>query len=271
MPLVPPNPAEVMVIREVNSFITTLSVPFWRFGKIKNGGRGTLVRMAAGGVAVFSPVALTADVKKTVSSLGELRYITAPDIEHHIFIGDWHKEYPNAKIIGVEGLPEKRTKQKNEEVPFAVIFKKSELGKTKIDAEFDKEFDYEYVPSHTNKELVFCHKPSRTLLVADYFSNLPATEQFSKTNESPTTGALTRWFTSVTNTQGDALGQKRLLWYALSASDRPAFNASAARINTFDFDTIVPCHGDVIESGGKGVFQKVFEWHLEAAKREAKK
>jgi len=25
MPLVPPNPAEVMVIREVNSFITTLS------------------------------------------------------------------------------------------------------------------------------------------------------------------------------------------------------------------------------------------------------
>jgi Domain of unknown function (DUF4336) len=37
--------------------------------------------MAAGGVAVFSPVALTPDVKKTVSSLGELRYITAPDFE----------------------------------------------------------------------------------------------------------------------------------------------------------------------------------------------
>jgi hypothetical protein len=37
--------------------------------------------MAAGGVAVFSPVALTPDVKKTVSSLGELKYITAPDFE----------------------------------------------------------------------------------------------------------------------------------------------------------------------------------------------
>jgi hypothetical protein len=127
------------------------------------------------------------------------------------------------------------------------------------------------VPSHPNKELIFCHKPSKTLLVADYFSNLPAYEQFSKTNDSPTTGVLTRWFTSMTNTQGDALGQKRLLWYGLSASDRPAFNAGAARINTFDFDTIVPCHGDVIETGGKGVFQKVFEWHLEAAKKAAEK
>jgi hypothetical protein len=198
-------------------------------------------------------------------------YMSINSLQHHIFLGEWHKEYPNAKIIGVEGLPEKRAKQKNEDVPFATIFKKSELGKTKIDPEFDGEFDYEYVPSHPNKELVFCHKPSKTLLVADYFSNLPATEQFSKTNESPTTGIWTRLFTSVTNTQGTAIGQKRLLWYGLSSSDRPAFNAGAARINGFNFDTIVPCHGDVIESGGKGIFEKVFEWHIEAAKREAKK
>jgi hypothetical protein len=37
--------------------------------------------MKAGGVAVFSPVALTPDVKNTVSSMGELKYITAPDFE----------------------------------------------------------------------------------------------------------------------------------------------------------------------------------------------
>jgi hypothetical protein len=246
------------------------------------------VRLKSGGVAVFSPVALTPDVKKTVSSMGDLKYITAPDFEvgpqtsfgildqlthsqHHIFIGEWHKEYPNAKVIGVEGLPEKRAKQKNENVPFSTIFKKSEKGATKVDPEFDGEFDYEYVPSHPNKELVFCHKASRTLLVADYMCNLPATEQFSKTQESPTSGIFTRLFMSLTNTQGAALGQKRLLWYGLSVNDRPAFNASALRISGFDFDTIVPCHGDVIEAGGKGIFQKVFEWHIEAAKKEAQK
>jgi hypothetical protein len=50
---------------------------YWPFHMLT----GSIVRMAAGGVAVFSPVALTPDVKKTLSSLGELKYITAPDFE----------------------------------------------------------------------------------------------------------------------------------------------------------------------------------------------
>lgn len=41
--LVPSDPAKVMVIRDVvPRVITTLSVPFWRFGRIKVGGRGTI-------------------------------------------------------------------------------------------------------------------------------------------------------------------------------------------------------------------------------------
>lgn len=43
--LIPPNPDEVMVIRQVTPEITTLSLPFLRFGKIKIGGRGTLGKM----------------------------------------------------------------------------------------------------------------------------------------------------------------------------------------------------------------------------------
>jgi hypothetical protein len=41
--LVPSDPAKVMVIRDVvPRQITTLSVPFWRFGRVKVGGRGTI-------------------------------------------------------------------------------------------------------------------------------------------------------------------------------------------------------------------------------------
>jgi len=41
--LVPSDPASVMVIRDVvPRVITTLSVPFWRFGRVKIGGRGTI-------------------------------------------------------------------------------------------------------------------------------------------------------------------------------------------------------------------------------------
>lgn len=101
--LIPKNPAEVTVTRQVvPNVITTFSAPFWRFGRIKIGGRGTvgiypsrsfsfvytplpdridLVRLRSGALAVFSPVALTDEVKETVAKLGEVKYITALDIE----------------------------------------------------------------------------------------------------------------------------------------------------------------------------------------------
>ena len=106
--LIPSDPAKVMVIRDVTPNITTLSVPFLRFGHIKIGGRATLVKLQTGNVAVFSPVAFTPDVQAKAKSLGPIKYIVAPDIEHHIFVSTWAKEYPEAEVIGMEGLPEKR-------------------------------------------------------------------------------------------------------------------------------------------------------------------
>lgn len=40
--LIPANPSAVMVIRDVTPNITTLSVPFTRFGLFRVGGRGTI-------------------------------------------------------------------------------------------------------------------------------------------------------------------------------------------------------------------------------------
>jgi len=262
--LVPNNPSEVIVIRQVTSNITTLSVPFARFGRIKIGGRATLVRLLSGSVAVFSPVALTPEVKAYVSSLGPVRYITAPDFEHHIFVGQWHNEYPEAKVICVEGLPEKRAKQKNEPVKFDVVFTKQDHGMTKVDEEFDAEFEYEYIPSHPNKELVFLAKKEKTLIEADLMFNLPANEQYSRAGGIG--GVLTKIFNSIQGTSGKhAIWQQRFIWYASSRSDRPAFNASASRIASWDFDKIIPCHGDVIETGGNDVFKRLFAWHLSPA------
>jgi len=251
-----------MVIRDVvPKTITTFSMPFSRFGLIKVGGRGTVVRLQSGALAVFSPVALTDEVKQKVAELGEVKYITALDFEHHIYLGPWHQAFPKAKVFGPEGLPEKRATQKNEEVPFAQIFTKDNPI-TSIDPEFDAEFSYEYVYAHQNKEIVFLHKPTRTLIQADLIFNYPATEQYSKTGQSATSGVLTKLFGSLTKTTGN--GQKRLIWYGISSGDRNGFSKAVKNIDTWDFDRIIPCHGDVIENNGKGVFQSVMEWHLKS-------
>jgi len=40
--LIPANPSDVMVIRDITPNVVTFSVPFARFGRLKIGGRGTL-------------------------------------------------------------------------------------------------------------------------------------------------------------------------------------------------------------------------------------
>lgn len=134
-----------------------------------------------------------------------------------------------------------------------------------MDPDFDADFEYEYVDGHANRELVFNHKPSKALIEADLLFNLPATEQFSKSGQSPTGGILTSLFMPFWTTHGAAMGQRRFVWYATSSPNRTSFNKSVKRIAGWDFEKLIPCHGEVVEEGGKGVFEKVMQWNIEAA------
>lgn len=266
--LIPSDPAKVMVIRDVTPQITTFSTPFLRFSRIKIGGRGTLVKLASGNLAIISPVALTDDVRATISAKGgSLKYIVAPDIEHHIFVTPWARAFPDAEVIGVEGLPEKRESDPaTKGVKFHHVYSASNQRDLKVSDEFDREFAAEFVHAHQNKELALLHRPSRTLIEADLLFNLPATEQFSKSGQAATSGLLTKLFGAIMNTRGDATWQKRALWYGAAGKDRLAFKESAARISAWDFDRIVPCHGDVIETGGKAKWDNLVSWFKDAKK-----
>lgn len=79
--LVPKDPAGVTVFRKVSPSILTFSAPFARFGRIKMGGRGTVVKLPSGALAVFSPLALTPTAKSTVEEMGTVKYLAALDFE----------------------------------------------------------------------------------------------------------------------------------------------------------------------------------------------
>ncbi|PHH86113.1 hypothetical protein CDD83_10700 [Cordyceps sp. RAO-2017] len=270
--LIPANPQDLMVIRNVTPKIATFSVPFSRFGKIRIGGRGTLVKLSSGALAIFSPVALTEATKAKVTEMGgRVDYIVALDIEHHIFISEWAKQYPTAKLVGPGGIEEKRAKQQSDPKigadKFDVVFTKDNKRQLRIGDEFDADFEYEYVDGHTNLELVFFHKPDRVLIEADLMFNLPAVEQYSRAPEEDrkAAGIADTLFQGVQSTEGEPKWMRRFNWY-LAAKDRPSLNASIKLIDAWDFATLIPCHGDVLEGDGKEVFRKVFKWHLEADK-----
>lgn len=217
-------------------------------------------------------MALTEASKAKVQEMGgNVGYIVATDYEHHIFISEWAKAFPGAKIIGVEGLPEKRAKANDDKIgneEFSVVFTRANKRELRISDEFDADFDYEYVDGHANKELVFVYKPDKVLIEADFMFNVPANEQYSKMppDQRPeSAGFLVKAFMAAQNPQGDPTWNRRFNWYLL-AKNRASFNDSVKVIDQWDFTTVIPCHGDVIEGDGKEVFRKVFHWHLEGKK-----
>lgn len=217
---------------------------------------------------MFAPVSLTREVRETVDSLGgNVKYIAALDMEHHLHLTSWKNAYPSAEIIAPEGLWEKRQRQSNREfrdTEFTHIFtkEKAQEGQQGVSEEFDAEFEIEYMHGHPSRELVFFHKPSRSLIEADLLFNLPANEQYSRAEEGPSS-SLTKLVKPFMSTVPPATMQRRFAWYVL-AKDRAAFNKSVARIDQWGFQRLIPCHGDVVEDGAKGVFRTVMEWALAA-------
>ncbi|KAM6506738.1 hypothetical protein FALCPG4_003990 [Fusarium falciforme] len=251
------------VVRQVTPEITTISIPFAQFGVLKTGGRTTVVRLRSGALVVVSPVALTATSREAISSAGgDVKYIVAPNLEHYLHIAAWKAEFPNASLIVPQGLPEKCEKKPAlRDTQFDVVITGSTSEPT-VSQEFDDEFFVEYVEAIASHDIVLLHKPTCTLIEADLLFNVPAKEQFFKSEDSPTSGFFNGLVGRVFSAEAPATWQKRLGWYVLGASDRSKFRQSLGRIHAWDFDRIVPCHGDVIENGAKEVFETVFEWYL---------
>ena len=130
------------------------------------------------------------------------------------------------------------------------------------------DFEAEYVGAHPNREIVLFYKPERVLIQADLLFNMPATEQYSRASEADKNlhPLLNRLWNFLLSTEGPAKPHQRVQWYVFSNGnkDRAGYSASVRKIDAWDFDSIIPCHGDVIQGNGKEVFRKIFAWHLQA-------
>ncbi|KAL8337509.1 hypothetical protein RB598_006416 [Gaeumannomyces tritici] len=250
------------VVRDVAPGITLFSIPFTK-GPLKLGGAMTVIKLStSGALAVVSPIALTDDVRAKLASLGsEVRYLVSPNLEHHIHISAWATAFPGTHVVVAEGLPERReARPETRGTTYGTVLTAANKSSTRVGADFDADLDCEYVDGSKSRELVLLHRASGSLIEGDVVFNLPAREAFSASGVDPAAGFVARLVGAVLQTASPAW-QRRVSWYA-SASDRARFAESVKRINGWEFDRIIPCHGDVIESGGKKVFADIFEPYL---------
>jgi hypothetical protein len=194
----------------------------------------TVVRLADGGLWLHSPVPVDDLTAAAITALGPVRVVVAANSQHHLFVAPLLARFPQARLLGVPALQRKRR-----DLPFAGPLDgpgPSDIDQTSIDG------------APGMDEVVFFHRPSRSLLVTDLLFNVrsPANRR---------TSLLLR----LTGTRG-RLAMSRV--WRLLRRDRAAFAASLERVLAWSFTRIVPAHGEVLSADAARQARAAFAWAL---------
>jgi hypothetical protein len=140
--------------------------------------RMTVVKLEAGGLLVYAPVAPTPECLRLLNELvqahGDVKYIILPTIsglEHKVFVGPFARYFPQAQVFVA-------SHQWSYPINLPLSWLGFPPGRTQVlpensgDAPFSKEFDYATLgPIHLGLgafgEVAFLHRSSQTLLVTD--------------------------------------------------------------------------------------------------------
>ncbi|KIJ27073.1 hypothetical protein M422DRAFT_236237 [Sphaerobolus stellatus SS14] len=232
------------VIRQVTQDVWTFSRPFARSGIIPFGGRSTAIRLRDGNVWVLASTALDDATKKKIDELGVVKYIIGPDALHYLFLGDFKKAYPEAKVIGVEPLMTKKGCPKLDGA-YGVDPPETKYG-------FEDEIQACYFSAFRNKDVAFNHIASKSLIEADLLLNLPATEQYSKVQKKPLLFSLKlspfSWL------------HQKFVWFV--GENVETMKQDIQTVASWDFERIIPCHGDTIEEKAKEAWRSAYAAYL---------
>lgn len=78
-----------------------------KFGPFGIRTRMTVVRLADGGLWVYSPILPSQEIIDALSTIGEVRFVVAPNKSHHLFLLPFLRAFPHAKAYVAPGLAAK--------------------------------------------------------------------------------------------------------------------------------------------------------------------
>jgi hypothetical protein len=206
----------------------------------------TVVTLSGSRLFVHSPVTLDAATRRDLDDLGEVAFVVSPNKIHHLSIGEYVDAYPQAKAFASPGLPERRP-----DLEFDGVL--GDRPESPWAADLDQA---EMRGNIFFSEIVFLHRASRTLIVADLVEN------FDRETASPLGRTLARLFG--VGSEPVASPEHRLY-----TSDAAAAAESLERIGSWDFERIILSHGTLIESGGRAIMKAVGDHLLAQVSRRS--
>ncbi|PPQ73721.1 LOW QUALITY PROTEIN: hypothetical protein CVT26_010852 [Gymnopilus dilepis] len=229
------------------------------FGIWPIGGRSTAIKLQDGGVWVLASTPLDAETKSKLQELGPVKYIVGADSVHHLFLSEYKKAYPSAKLIAPEAAIERHD---DKDLVFDGVWGRDPPStRYGFEDEVSRSiFSGVFLIAHAFSQIEHCD-PRHSIACANhmafhvksYFSGF-LNKDYSKSDISTSkfqfnVGPSSSWL------------YPRAIW-ALGR-DKEAMRRDAKTVSNWDFDRIIPCHGDVIETNGKVAWNKVYKFFLE--------
>lgn len=210
-----------------------------RFFGIEMGTRMTACRLADGGLWIHSPVAPDPALAAALEALGPVRAVVAPSKLHHLYLPAFAARFPGAPVFGSPGLPAKRR-----DIAFAGV-----LGDAP-EAVWAADLDQCVVRGNRIlDEVVFLHRTSRTLIVADLCEEGNADWPW-----------LSRIGARIAGIYGRHAPPRDMKW--LFRHDRAATRRTVEHILSWDFDRMILSHGSLVHTGAKEIFRRAFAFAL---------
>jgi Domain of unknown function (DUF4336) len=200
--------------------------------------RMAVIRLSAGELFVWSPVAPSAALRRDIDALGPVRHLVSPNRLHHLYLGAWQAAYPQARLYASPGLRRKRR-----DLAF-----EAELGELPP-AEWAADIDQVVMRgSFAMTEVVFFHRASGTALFADLIENFPRDwfkgwRGFASRLDgivAPDPGAPREW--------------------RASFLDRRAARNALGRILAWPIARVLIAHGEPATANGAGFVRRAFRW-----------
>lgn len=163
----------IQVLKPVADGVWIVDGPLIRFKRVPFPTRMTVVRLASGELFLHSPVPVDEALCRSLDALGPVRHLVSPNAIHYWWIGDWWARYPAALRWASPGV---RPAAARHGLDFDRDLEPA------APAEWAGEIDQLIVRgSRFLEEVVFFHRPSRTLVLADLIENFEAHRIGSRT------------------------------------------------------------------------------------------
>lgn len=200
--------------------------------------RMAIIRLGDGGLFVWSPTALTDEVRGEVDALGPVHFIVAPNSLHHLFVQPWQAAYPAARTIAAPGLARRR-----KDLAFD-----GDLGDAP-DAGWVQDIEQVIVRGNAiTTEVVFFHHASGTALFTDLLQNFRP-------------GAFKGWRALVAKLDRMTADEPQVLQkFRVAFTDRKTARAAVQRILDWPVRKVLMAHGAPVETDAAGLLRRAFTW-----------